>query len=149
MRLPLLRLLALAAVFAAATDAAAQCTPIPGTGCPTGSLPVQCGGTAMIGQQMKFGCPNSGRAAQQLLLAGPCGPTWSLPGVSCTGTNCAMAVGPTGIIAIPTGFSSIVATVPNNPALIGRSLCLQCVDVISGPGGLCLAMSEGVQVTFS
>ena len=147
MRTILAALVLFAVLPAAAT---AQCNPVPGTGCSPTALPVQCGGTGQIGTPMKFACLNNGRTNLQLLLAGGCVPPFPLPGaVACVTGPCSIGVGPQ-IIAIPmaAGGGSIGATVPNDPNLVGQSVCLQCADVILSSAGACVAPGGAVSITF-
>lgn len=38
--------------------------------------------------------------------------------------------------------------IPNDPSLVGASFCVQAVAAVASGGGLCLALSDGIQITL-
>ncbi len=137
------------ALFAAAPSVRAQCTPLPGTGCP-GTLPIMCSGSAQIGQRIAFDCPNDGRAFAQFLLVGVCEPGGApiVPPFACVAGPCWLAIRLGSMVAIPNNFATVALTIPNDPSLIGQSLCVQCADLVARPPSACLILSEAGLVTF-
>jgi hypothetical protein len=134
--------------IASASFAAAQCTPEPNTGCP-GALPPQCGSPTAIGQQFKVACLNNGRADVQFLLVGLC-PSAPLPlpaPLACVTATCNVGVDLGLSAAIDTGFATVVLSIPNNRALVGVNLCLQCAEVIAARP--CLTLSQAGRVVIS
>ena len=139
-----------AVLFAGTQALPAQCTPLPGTGCPT-TLPITCSGSAQIGQRIAFDCPNDGRAFAQFLLVGVCEviPAPIVPPFACVPGPCGLAVQLGTMVAVSTGFATVGVTIPPDPALIGQSLCVQCADLVARVPMPCLILSEAAQVTFS
>jgi len=149
---PTLALAVLAAVALpslATVRAQSPCTPVAGTGCPGSSGP-QCSGSNSIGQAFKFACLNNGRADAQFLIVGNClsQPFPFQPPVTCVPGPCGLAVNfAAALLIVPTNFNTILVQIPNDPTLIGKSICMQCADVITPK--LCLTLSEAVSVTFA
>lgn len=121
----------------------AQCSPVPGSGCP-GSTRVGCSGSSRIGQGFAvtgaFGGTN-------LMFVGACLSTPApIPPAAFCGSppGCTLVVDPQLHFVVP----FVVATflpIPNDPRLVGTGLCLQCTMT----SGSCLFPSlEAVSITI-
>jgi len=140
---------AAAAVLTSLAAAQNPCTPVSGSGCP-GATPPSCTGSVAIGSTLDIICISSGRSAiAQTVFLGACAPTpVQLPMPLTCGVNpCNLVVRLTGFLAINTGFQTLSVPIPNNPLLIGQTLCFQCLELLSPPG--CIQVSEAMSVTIT
>lgn len=155
-------------VLALQGPAAAQCVNLgtPGTaGCPLVGFPppiLQCIGSPNVGNPIfavatTFYCPPcpGNACSTPVLLAAPCAsppiplPTGPLAFCSSTG-SCVAFVVPTSLALLPPQFPGVwVLPIPNNPSLVGATVCTQLVGFATGgpscPGG-CLILSHGLQM---
>jgi hypothetical protein len=130
---------------------AAQCNPVPGTGC-ANALPVQCSGSPQIGQQMTVNCPPSlgTVGSSNFLVVGLCppAPLALTPPLVCTTAPCMVGVnlGVSASVPVPTR-GGVALAIPNDPRLVGLKLCMQCVTVMPTRG--CLTLSQAVDFTIA
>jgi hypothetical protein len=127
---------------------AAQCTPVPNTGCP-GALPPSCGGSSSIGSQLSLTCLDNGRAPFTFLLVGQCefAPVQFPQFLLCTSLSCNLGVSIGLAVSVPNQFATIVIPVPQSPALVGVQVCSQCVDVVLSRS--CLTLGQAVSITVT
>lgn len=134
--------LAALACLCVADRAAAQCFPIPGTGCP-GQNPVVCNTAPAIGTNFTFSCPAScgPSVAQSIILGIPILPL-PLPSPPLCVTGCNLGCQPMNVFPGPT----FTIPIPNNITLVGVQLCLQCACQIAGT--ICLTVSQATLVVI-
>jgi hypothetical protein len=140
MRTLLTLVLSTAIAFASSSPTAAQCFPIPGTGCP-GQTAVVCNTAPMIGTNFTFSCPAScsPSPAQFIIIGTPIVPT-PLPSPPMCSTGCMLGCQPINVSPGPT----ITVAIPNNPSLVGLQLCLQCLCQVAGT--ICFTASQATLV---
>jgi hypothetical protein len=140
----LIKLFLSAALFFGFADAAtAQCTPIPGTGCPGQNAPV-CGTPPQIGTNFIFRCAPScfPSVSQTVILGTPLATPLPLPAPPMCVAGCFLGCQPIALLSGP----SQTLPIPPNPALIGLQLCIQC---LCQPGGaLCFNITQATLVTI-
>ncbi len=142
----LLRAIVAAVVLALLSHgAAAQCAPIPATGCP-GQMPPFCGTPPQIGTAFIWRCPPScfGASIQQVVIVGTllATPVPILPPLACVPPSCGLACQP--IVTLPAPGMTI--NIPNNTALIGLMFCIQCACVNTAVP--CISLTVANQVTI-
>lgn len=140
------RLFATLTLFAfAAVPATAQCAPMPGTGCPTQTAPV-CGTPPQINTNFIFRCPPTcfGTGITQFVVIGtPLSPVITFtPPTMCGPNPCTLVCRPLIVVAVP----GATLAIPNNPALIGFKLCIQCLCVNASVP--CFQISQGLSATI-
>lgn len=126
---------------------AAQCQPVPNTGCPS-AAPVQCSGSTQVGQPLFLTCVNQGRAQQQLLSVGVCdlGGTLLPHPIVCPTQACVLGVALGQAGTIDTGFQTTALFMPTDVRLIGQTFCAQCFGVVTTVP--CITMSQASQFTI-
>jgi len=142
MRSSISLLLAAVIWFASSSRAVAQCSPIPGTGCP-GQTSVVCNTAPMIGTNFTFTCPGTCNPspAQFIIIGTPIAPT-PLPSPPMCTTGCTLGCQPATIQPGPT----LTVPIPNNPGLVGAQLCLQCLCQVAG--AICFTISQATLVVI-
>lgn len=122
--------------------APAQCQTINASGCPSATSP-SCGGSTQIGSMLQLQCaPSSGMPGivigQRLTTPVP------LPqSITCSSATCTVAC--TVLVALTGATANL--RIPNDPVLVGLSLCAQCVDV--RPSVPCVDLSRALLITVS
>lgn len=135
-------LLVLLLGFGLAATSRAQCSPIPGTGCPGQTNPV-CGTPPMIGTNFIFRCPPTCfPSTSQFTIIGTVIAPLPLPSPPLCAVGCTLGCQP--IVVLPTPGATIA--IPNNPALVGAQLCLQCLCQVSG--ATCFTASQATLVVI-
>lgn len=134
--------LTLALSFALSARLDAQCTPIPGTGCPGQTNPI-CGTPPQIGTSFIFRCPPTcfPSLSQTIIIGTPIAPL-PLPSPPMCVAGCFLGCQPIVFLNAP----GATLAIPNNPALIGLQLCLQCLCQLSGT--VCFTISQATLVTI-
>jgi hypothetical protein len=122
----------------------AQCAPIPGTGCPGQNAPV-CGGVPMIGTSFGVRCaPSCFPSVSQIMIVGtPLATPLPLPSPPMCVAGCLLGCQPIVFLSLP----SATFTVPNNPALIGLRLCIQCL--CQPTGAVCFNITQATAITIT
>jgi hypothetical protein len=134
--------LAAAVCLGSARRAAAQCSPIPGTGCP-GQTSVVCNTAPMIGTNFTFTCPTTCfPSPAQVIIIGTPMPPLPLPSPPMCATGCTLGCQP--ITSQP--GSTLTLAIPNNPVLVGLQLCLQCLCQVAGT--TCFTISQATLVVI-
>ena len=125
----------------------AQCAPIANTGCPNTAAPT-CSAAPRIGQRLTIDCPARSCAPAQTSFFAAGTPlrspiTIGAP-LTCQGARCAVGCDPIFLLAPSTG---IPVALPNDPALVGVDLCVQCgcLDLNRPP---CLTITQATRVTI-
>jgi hypothetical protein len=130
---------------AVAAPAAAQCASISPSGCPTQTNPI-CGTQPQIGTQFVFRCPPTcfGTGLTQFVVLGtPSSPAITFtPPIMCGPNNCTLVCRPIVIVPAP----GATLNIPNNPALIGFQLCIQCLCVNAAVP--CFQITQGTMATI-
>ena len=138
---------ALVLLAAAAAPAWAQCTPVPGSGCPSAGRP-GCTGSTSLGKSLTVSCLDNGRAAAILMAVGICIPPLPVNApVTCAPTGCTFAVEPFTALVLDTQKAPVLLVVPNDPTLLGLTLCLQCAEVSFAP--LCTSFAQAVRIQIA
>lgn len=139
-----LRLVALG-VAVLCGSAAAQVTPIPGSGCPGAPIPQFVGSTS-IGQAIGVICPQSPPPNIDFVVLGVAGRAIVFnPPLACV-QRCVLACDPLDII---TG-SAWRSQIPNDRSLIGVCICVQCGTVqMNAIGRGCLLLSVALQICIT
>ena len=110
------------------TAAHAQCIQLAGSGCPVTISP-NCASAPRIGRTLSIPCPacNIGQAGISVLGQCLTWPNWPafFPPFSCQIGPCRLATS----ILITFVPAAMVIPIPNNSALIGQSVCMQCACV--------------------
>ena len=111
------------AVLGLATAARSQCSVVPGTGCPGQGAPV-CGTPPVIGTNFIVRCAPScfPSIAQTILIGVPSSTPFVFPFPPACTPGCVVACLPVAVISGP----GVTLAIPNNPSLIGLTLCMQC-----------------------
>jgi|RhiMethySRZTD1v2_1073278.scaffolds.fasta_scaffold547838_2 hypothetical protein len=122
-----------------------QCIQLGGSGCPV-SISPNCTSQPRIGRTLTVPCPackigEAGISVLGLCLTWPNWPTFYQP-FSCQIGPCRLA---TSIVAtfVP---AAITVPIPNNTALIGQSVCLQCACVNQAKN--CFDLQGALQVVI-
>ena len=141
-------LLALALGAALATDAVAQCQAVANSGCP-GVPPPFCSGSSRLGHSITFVWNPGGLPfGRGVVLAGlpAVTPLTIGPAAMCSATSCVIAVDPTAMVVLPTGFTGM--GIPNDPALVQLVIRFQAA-FNSPPGpGHCVFLSQAAQIVI-
>ncbi len=127
---PILPIVAFAALFILLVPGTsrAQCEMILDTGC-VSSLPTSCLGSAAVGETLGLYCGFSGAS----ILIGQCAvPRIPIPATLLCSGPCYLAVDPSASVVLFFMHLGALA-IPNDPRLIGATLCMQCLT--PGPGG--------------
>lgn len=117
--------LILCAVVALAlvTDTRGQCSVVSGTGCPGQNAPI-CGTPPVIGTNFVFRCAPScfPSISQSILLGVPTTTPFTLSFPPACVPGCIVGCLPLAVLPGP----GATLAIPNNPSLIGLTLCVQC-----------------------
>ena len=133
--------LVFALALAFAPPAAAQCAPIPGTGCPGQSAPLR-GTNPATGTNVVFRCaPSCFPSSAQFVVLGTSLTPVALPSPPLCVPGCMLACQPLLVVAAP----GLTIPIPNNPGLVGLQLCVQCL--CQPTGGTCFELTQATQVT--
>lgn len=142
MRKILALLLLVAICLGASSHLSAQCTPIPGTGCPGQTNPI-CGTPPAIGTNFIFRCPPTcfPSLSQFIVIGTPIAPL-PLPSPPMCVPGCLLGCQPIVTLNAP----GATLAIPNNLGLIGVQLCIQCLCQVSGAA--CFTISQATLVTI-
>lgn len=138
----LLTLLLAVGLLALTDRAAAQCAPMPGTGCPGQTAPI-CATPPVIGTAFIFRCPPTcfPGPTQFVIIGTPLGTPLPLPSPPLCVPGCLLGCQPLVVLNAP----GATLNIPNNPSLIGLILCVQCLcQTASG----CFNLSQAMTVTI-
>ena len=145
MRLAIHLVLVILAFTFVSSPVAAQCAPMPGTGCAGQGAP-SCDTLPLLNTHFVWRCPPScgGAGITQMVMVGVplAAPIPLLPPATCGTNPCLLACDPV-YVAVAPGASLFI---PERFALIGFDLCLQCVCLdASAP---CFELTQGVRATI-
>jgi hypothetical protein len=132
--------LSLALCLGLADPASAQCSAVPGTGCPGQTNPV-CGTQPQIGTNFIFRCPPTcfPSTSQIIILGTTLSVPVPLPAPPMCAAGCTLGCSVITTLAAP----GATLAIPNNPGLVGFPLCIQCLCQVSG--ATCFTISQATQ----
>jgi hypothetical protein len=132
--------LALALLALAVPDVRAQCAPINGTGCLV-VRPPGCPQPPRINTRMSIACPACATGTPMLIAGTQLTVFVTLqPPLACDRFGCILACQP--LVFLPA--AGVQIDIPNDPALVGRSICVQCGCVERAP---CVGLTQALTVT--